>query len=89
MATTSPGAHITARDLVHEADARIGLATARFIQNQVDPTNASVGITFADHKTWAGGLFNMDAFPPQGRFAWFMGDQGPNEWRMAIGSDWR
>jgi hypothetical protein len=79
MAITSQGAHITAHDLVHAKDARSGVASAWFKQNPVDPTNASVQITFADGATWYGGLYNMISFAPQ----------GPNEWRMAIGSDWQ
>jgi hypothetical protein len=78
MAATGQGAHVTAHDLVHAKDARSGVASAWFAQNPVDPTNASVQITFADGATWDGGLYNMVSFAPQ----------GPNEWRMAIGSDW-
>jgi len=90
MATTGQGdAHITARDLEHVRDARSGLATASFSQNPADSTNAGVLITFADGATWRGGLYDMDAFSPQGPLAFFRGDQGPNEWRIAIGSDWQ
>jgi hypothetical protein len=86
MAVTNQGAKITRRDLAHATDARSGLSSASFHQNPVDSANASVTITFADGATWEGDIYNMDAFAPQGSFNF--SDQGPNEWRMAIGSDW-
>lgn len=87
IAVTEPsGGRITRQDLVHAHDASSGLASASFQQNGADSENATVTITFADGATWETDLYDMVAFDPQGTFNF--SDQGPDEWRMAIGSDW-
>lgn len=71
-----PPVRITKADLAHSADARTGLATATFRQNDVDPTSASVDITYADGTREDDlGLIDMIAM------------EGSPGWRLVIGTD--
>ncbi|MCW2932011.1 MAG: hypothetical protein JWM19_2973 [Actinomycetia bacterium] len=70
-----PPVRITKADLSHVTDARSGLATATFTQNQVSTSVASVAIVYADGARDDLDIINMDA----------MG--GSSGWRMAIGTE--
>jgi hypothetical protein len=75
VADNMPRVRITPADFAHSADARSGLATATFIPNPSDPTNALLTIAYADGARDRLGLQNLIA----------MG--GPSIWRMTIGTD--
>jgi hypothetical protein len=75
VADNMPRVRITPADFAHSADARSGLATATFIPNPSDPTNALLTIAYTDGAKDRLGLQNLIA----------MG--GPSTWRMTIGTD--
>jgi hypothetical protein len=71
---------ITSRDFADSADARAGVATVSFIQNQVDSAFTRVRITFADGARAT--LAAIDMSPVLGEPA---ASQG-YAWRFQIGS---
>jgi hypothetical protein len=70
-----PAVRITRADLRYAADARAGLATATITPSPVDPTFATVSITFATGAHEETGMENMIALG------------GPKGWRLCIGTE--
>jgi hypothetical protein len=72
---------ITSRDMADSADARAGVATVTFTQNQVDSAQTAVEITFAGGASESLQMVDLSVVLPDP--APSLGDA----WRLVIGSD--